>query len=49
MKSVLSLAAVLALAVGVSFTFTDTADAWVSRRARLRPCRSRSDTTTDPA
>ena len=37
MKSVLSLAAVLALAVGVSFTFTDTADAWGGCRA-ARAC-----------
>lgn len=35
--SVLSLAAVLALAVGVSFTFTDTADAWGGCRA-ARAC-----------
>jgi hypothetical protein len=37
MKSVLSLAAVLALAVGVSFTYTDTADAWGGCRA-ARAC-----------
>ena len=37
MKSVLSLAAVLALAVGVSFTFTDKADAWGGCRA-ARAC-----------
>ena len=45
MKLVLSLAAVLALAVGVSFTFTDTADA----RGGCRAWRSGCGTVLVPA